>query len=144
MFEEDETRAGRCAILLATFPGPRALQHNSSTVAVACPLTETDCTSALQSALEAPGVTEVVVPAVPRAVWPVKPLVLGAAASNRRIVLTKGVVIEAMKGEFHGGADALITCDGATNVTIVGGDGTPSRGRYRHQCSGPCRDSPYI
>eukprot|EP01051_Picozoa_sp_SAG22_P010556 SAG22_NODE_956_length_6320_cov_2.476933_6_plen_165_part_00 len=93
-----------------------------ATLTVHCPPPSLDCTGPLQAAFTAPGVTTVLIgPA--RKVWPVKPLFLLPNSSHRTIHLAAGVVLHAMKGEFHGGADALLTCDGAANVSVVGGAG---------------------
>ena len=94
----------------------------ASTLTVHCPPPARDCTAPLQAAFTAPGVTTVVVgPA--RKVWPVRPLFLLPNSSHRTIRLATGVVLHAMKGEFKGGADALLTCDGAANVSVVGEGG---------------------
>ena len=108
------------AALALTPTGPAT--PAASTLTVHCPPPARDCTGPLQAAFTAPGVTTVVVgPA--RKVWPVRPLFLLPNSSHRAIHLAAGVVLHAMKGEFKGGADALLTCDGAANVSVVGEGG---------------------
>jgi hypothetical protein len=121
-------RTVRCAravallTLLASAPAGalRRLHSGSATVVAACPSHLDDCTAPLLAALLAPGATMVIIPSAPRAVWPVLPMEMTAAASNRRVVFEPGLTIEAKRGAFRGGADSLLTCTGLENVTVEG------------------------
>ncbi len=75
----------------------------------------TDATAALQAAIDS-GVPKLIVDNVGQT-WITRPLF---AASNQEIVFEKGVVVEAKKGEFHGGNDSLLTVRERENVTLTG------------------------
>lgn len=82
----------------------------------------TDATAAVRGALNDTSKPIVALPAAPGGgAWPVLPLTLrGAAATDRVVVLQSGAVLEAVRGAYKGKTDALLTMNGASNVTLCG------------------------
>ena len=78
----------------------------------------TDATAPLQAALDSGASTVVIDAPQGRAVWPVRPLQL--RRSNLRVVVEAGVVVEAVRGSFHGPNDSLLTATNVTNASLVG------------------------
>jgi hypothetical protein len=74
-----------------------------------------DSTKSLQNAIDS-GAKRVIIEDMGRP-WIVTPLV---AASDQEIVLEKGTVIQAKKGEFKGSNDSLLSVLNKKNVTITG------------------------
>jgi hypothetical protein len=109
--------------VLAAGGGSSLLKTDDDHFVASCPLNVDDCTGELMAALNRPGVSTVIVPSYPRAVWPVTPLEMGNAASNRRVVFRPGLTIEAKRGAFQGGADSLLMCRNLENVSFEGSGG---------------------
>ena len=78
----------------------------------------TDATAPLQAALDSGAGTVVIDAPQGRAVWPVRPLQL--RRSDLRVLLREGVVVEAVRGSFHGPNDSLLTATNVTNASLVG------------------------
>jgi hypothetical protein len=112
-------------LLLLGLARGAAAAGGGGTVTASCPLAAVDCTAELQAALTAPAAHTVVVPAFPRAVWPVLPLFMSnASASNRRVVFESGVTVEAIRGAFKNGDSSLLLCMNIENVTFEGAGAT--------------------
>ena len=109
--------------VLAAGGGSSLLKTDDDHFVASCPLNADDCTGELMAALNHPGVSTVIVPSYPRAVWPVTPLEMGNAASNRRVIFRPGLTIEAKRGAFQGGADSLLMCRNLENVSFEGSGG---------------------
>lgn len=80
---------------------------------------EDDATDALQAAIRS-GAKKVVVPNIGKD-WIVRPIRL---AGNQELVLEKGVVIVAKRGEYRGGGDSVFTAQDVDNLTIHGDGAT--------------------
>ena len=76
---------------------------------------EDDATDALQAAIRS-GAKRVIVPNVGME-WIVRPIQL---AGEQELVLEKGVVITAKRGEYRGGGDSVLNADNLTNLVIRG------------------------
>jgi hypothetical protein len=80
---------------------------------------EDDATEALQAAIQS-GAKTVIVPNLDRD-WIVRPIRL---AGNQELILEKGVVITAKRGEFRGKGDSVFTARDIDNLTIRGDGAT--------------------
>jgi hypothetical protein len=82
---------------------------------------EADATTALQAALDSAAHT-VVIDGQPGELWRTRPLYL--RRSDLRVIFAAGVVLEAVRGQFRGTSDALLTATNVRNVTLQGGVGS--------------------
>lgn len=76
-----------------------------------------DSTAALQAALDAATAPTAAYVLISPGVWKTRPLFVG---SNTSVVFEPGAILEAVRGSFHGVADALLTVSAASNVSIRG------------------------
>ena len=102
---------------------PCAHVRNGVCEAFECGFNASDATSALQSAIDSDAHTVRISKVGAAAEWVVRPIVL---RSHLTLVLADGVVLRAMRGQFHGESDSLLSAvrdkhgTDKTNITILG------------------------
>ena len=105
-------------------PQVRQVHPTQTTQTLRCK-NSSDCTVPLQRALSDPTVRTIVLSSRPNAVWPTRPLLLNR--SNVELRFEPGVVLQAIRGLFHGKGDSLLRISQADNVSISGATGAAMR-----------------
>ena len=118
--------AGRAALLLLV-AAVASTTGGDGRGEPSCSDTPTDCTNPLQAALNNSSASAVTFPAGTAITRP-----LFLHSSNRVVRFRAGAVLLAMRWQYVGVTDRMLTVSEASNVSLLGTPGSTSHGRSSH------------